>query len=261
MKKEITKLFLEDCLKRELSQEEIAIETGYSRMHIIRCFKKFNLKSIGHLRKKFLDGCEKRFNTKIDLNSHDWKNIQIDYNNLLKLIDIKKKYKISMKSLKKAEEMKFFKFRTKEEESIVKSKRTKGYKHSDESKKKMSVIRKAYLKNTDTPAWKTHEKFKSSPCEWLKSKLKENGIDFLEEFQPLKDVGRFFSLDIAFPSKKFAIEINGRQHYDSDGNLLPYYQNRHDLISSYGWSIWEVRYEHTKNPLFMETVFQKIKDL
>jgi very-short-patch-repair endonuclease len=39
-----------------------------------------------------------------------------------------------------------------------------------------------------------------------------------------------------------ALEINGQQHYNSDGTLKDYYQNRHDLIESKGWQIIEIHY-------------------
>ena len=32
--------------------------------------------------------------------------------------------------------------------------------------------------------------------------------------------GHYFSLDIAFPDIKFAIEVNGNQHYKKDGKLI-----------------------------------------
>jgi very-short-patch-repair endonuclease len=111
------------------------------------------------------------------------------------------------------------------------------------TKQKLSRRRIEYLaSNPSRPAWKTHEKFKSIPCEKWKNYLKSQGIKFVEEFQPLRDLGRFFSIDIAFPDKKIGIEINGGQHYDTHGALKPYYQSRHDLIEGTGWTIYEIPY-------------------
>lgn len=53
---------------------------------------------------------------------------------------------------------------------------------------------------------------------------------------------RHYSIDIAFPDIKLGIEINGNQHYDRKGNLLPYYQERHDLITQAGWKLIELHY-------------------
>ena len=116
-------------------------------------------------------------------------------------------------------------------------------KHTSETKAKLSEIRIKYLaENPDKPAWKTKDKFKSIPCEKVKDELKLLNIPFTPEFMPLLHKKRFFSADITFLDKKIMIEINGNQHFQSDGNLKPYYQNRHDLIEAEGWKIYEVPY-------------------
>jgi hypothetical protein len=113
--------------------------------------------------------------------------------------------------------------------------------HTEETKLLLSKKQNDYLKNNpDKHPWKNNEKFKSVPCENVKDYLKKNNIDFVEEFKPLED--RHFSLDISFPHIMVALEINGQQHYNSDGTLKDYYQNRHDLIESKGWKIIEVHY-------------------
>ena len=48
------------------------------------------------------------------------------------------------------------------------------------------------------------------------------------------------NIDIAFPDIKLGIEINGNQHYNSDGTLKDYYQERHNLIEEAGWKLLEV---------------------
>lgn len=84
----------------------------------------------------------------------------------------------------------------------------------------------------------THKK--SPPCEKLKEYLIANNISFVEEFMPIDD--RLFRIDIAFPDKKIGIEINGNQHYNPDGTLKKYYQDRHDLIEAAGWKIYEYHF-------------------
>lgn len=55
-------------------------------------------------------------------------------------------------------------------------------------------------------------------------------------------VDRAFSIDIAFPDIKIGIEVNGNQHYNNDGSLKQYYQQRHDLIVDAGWTLIELHY-------------------
>jgi hypothetical protein len=114
---------------------------------------------------------------------------------------------------------------------------------SEETKAKISVARKKYLlNNPDKNSWQTRKYHTSIPCEKVKNLLKLKNIDFIPEFQPLLNKGRFFSIDIAFPDKKIGIEINGRQHYDSYGKLLDYYNERHNLIENNGWKLYEIPY-------------------
>lgn len=112
---------------------------------------------------------------------------------------------------------------------------------NEEWKQRISAGRKKFLnENPDQHPWKRKDKFKSKPCEALKSYLKSKGLVFVEEWQPIKD--RFYSLDIAFPDIKLGIEVNGNQHYDRNGKLKTYYQERHDLICSTGWKLIELHY-------------------
>ena len=109
----------------------------------------------------------------------------------------------------------------------------KGIKHSEETKRKLSEIRKKYLaEHPEQHVWKRNDKFVSKPCEYLKQSLRENNISFVEEYSPLPDYN--YSLDIAFPDIKVAIEVNGNQHDNSDGSLKDYYQRRHNIFEAAG---------------------------
>ena len=113
--------------------------------------------------------------------------------------------------------------------------------HTEETKKLLSEKRKLYLKNNpDKHPWKKSTKFKSIPCENLKNILKNKNINFVEEYTPFDDYN--FSVDIAFPDIKVGIEINGNQHYNRDGSLTTYYQNRHNIFENRGWKIFEIHY-------------------
>lgn len=134
-------------------------------------------------------------------------------------------------------------------------------KHTEETKLKLSKIRKEYLlKHPESKVWQTRESKRSIPCEKLKSILKEHNINFISEFEPLLHLGRFFSIDIAFPNLKIGIEINGRQHYDKDGNLSLYYKNRHELIENDGWKLYEIPYhEAFKSEKMLNMIREIIK--
>lgn len=161
---------------------------------------------------------------RIDLTKIDWVKIQSDHDSGLNFCEIVKLHSISKTVLHRASVEGFFR-RNKPINKMTTEKR----KLASERMKKMRAEGIGNL---------THRK--SIPCEELKRNLKEKGFVFSEEFRPLEN--RLFRLDIAFPEKKIAIEVNGNQHYENRGKLKPYYQERHDLIESAGWKLQELHY-------------------
>lgn len=132
-------------------------------------------------------------------------------------------------------------------------------KHKESTKKKLSEIRKKYLKeNPNKHPWKKSDKFISKPCEIFKNILRENKIAFVEEYQPLSD--RFFSIDISFPDKKIGIEINGNQHYDRNGKLKKYYQDRKELIEKQGWKLFEYHYSVAYDEKMCQKIISFLKN-
>ena len=102
-------------------------------------------------------------------------------------------------------------------------------KHTVESKKKISDARRKFLKeNPEKHPWRSKDKFQLQ-------------VSYISEYRPNID-NRFFSIDIALPDKKIALEINGNQHYEKDGSLKPYYKERHDLMVLNGWKVFEIHY-------------------
>lgn len=117
-------------------------------------------------------------------------------------------------------------------------------KFTEQEKKLFSKKRKEWLvNNPDKHPWKRLDKYKSKPCEKIKELLKAHDVEFIEEYNP-NIFNRFFSIDIALPDKKIAIEINGNQHYENNGSLKTYYQERHDLLEKYGWIVFEIHYSN-----------------
>lgn len=155
-------------------------------------------------------------------------------------------------------------------ENIFKTKSCRGRKYcSNECSRKyslttelretLSLKRKNYLENNpDKHPWKNKNKKQSYPCKLFKEELIRQNILFEEELTPIK--GRYFALDIAFPEKRIAIEINGNQHYNADKSLKQYYQKRHDLFELNGWNVIELHYSIAYNYEKMLEVIEKLKN-
>jgi hypothetical protein len=159
--------------------------------------------------------------------------IIIDYNSGISISSLIIKYKSSYSIIKRFLIYNDVHIRSKKE--IIKKP------HSIEVREKISQKRKEFLKeNPDKHPWKNKNKFKSKPCENFKSVLDELGIEYISE-HTISDE-RLFSIDISLPQYRIGIEINGNQHYDSNGLLLRYYQDRHDFLENLGYKIYELHY-------------------
>lgn len=128
-----------------------------------------------------------------------------------------------------------------EHEKICEMKPHGPHKWTDAEKLIISEKRKMYLKtHPDEHPWKRNSKFKSEPCEHLKTFLKTKYV-FEEEYTDER-WNKNYSLDIAFLNKKLAIEVNGNQHYNSNGDLTNYFQKRHNFLINNDWTVLEVHY-------------------
>ncbi len=117
---------------------------------------------------------------------------------------------------------------------------------SDDTKKRMSAARKKWLmENPELHPWRKNSKFISKPCEDLKEYLRGVGISFEEEV--IVSTEKNYSVDILIRDRNLILEINGNQHYDKEGRLLPYYQERHEHIKELGWYIYELHYTMAYN--------------
>ena len=191
--------------------------------------------------------CVENPNRTGNINGIDWRHIQekhntgIFWNNLHKIFN-----NVSKKMLETALKL-----------GLI-TKISHEFHHSDETKKIISEKRKIFLsENKDSHVWKKNEKFKSIPCEYFKNILRENLIDFVEEFPPIDN--RAFSIDVAFPDKKIGIEINGNQHYNKDKTLKEYYQTRQDIIENDGWKLFQIHYSLVYKKEFIFNVIEQLK--
>jgi very-short-patch-repair endonuclease len=191
------------------------------------------------------------------MGKYNWEEIQKFYENGNSLRDIIKEFNCNWGAITKAKKNGLLKTRNKKESGELSQKKTPT-KHSEETKEKISKsIKNFYNENPDKFYWRNKNKHISKPCELFKEKLREKNISFLEEYKVLDD--RLFSADIAFPKNKIIIEINGNQHYDREGKLKPYYQERHDLIEKSGWKVYEYHYSICYKDEIISEIIDKIK--
>lgn len=232
---------LKEWLESGKSMIDISKETGKSLSTVRYWCKKFYLKSqysSFSTEAKLKKSSTKRKTYSRKSKEINWEEIQKFYDNNGTYRTVRDTFGISMATIAKAVKQGLLKTRKCMETRKLLG--IKGTSHTQETKDKMSKIRSQFLKdNPDKHPWRQHDKFKSQPCESLKKFLKELNVNFIEELQGVVD-GRHFSIDIALPDKMIAIEVNGIHHYEPDGSLSPYYQERHDLITSKGWKVYEI---------------------
>lgn len=130
----------------------------------------------------------------------------------------------------------------------------KGKTHTLEVRKRISEGQKKWIKNNPEKHVWNISKNKSAPCEEFKSKLRNLGFQFEEEYMPLFPE-RYFSIDIAFPEIKLGVEINGNQHYYKNGELKEYYKERHFLIEKAGWKLIELPFKEIYKDDIIERLY------
>ncbi len=111
--------------------------------------------------------------------------------------------------------------------------------HSEETKKKISETRKAYLdKNPDkVPYLLNHSSKVSYPEEYF--------IECLKEFPDIQfqyPVSRY-KLDFASPARKLYLEIDGEQHYVSK-KMVKHDEARTFTLEQMGWKGLRIRWAH-----------------
>lgn len=132
----------------------------------------------------------------------------------------------------------------------------KGFKLSEEHKNK---IRESYHKwlEENRDAFLKYSKGQSNVCENFKNVLRQNNIDFVEEYMPYWKE-RLYRLDIAFPDEKIGIEINGSQHYTSSGELTKETLEKQKFFEDRGWKIIQVYYKDAikEKPLCLNDILK-----
>lgn len=179
----------------------------------------------------------------MNLYKYDWNKIKIDYESQMSRRDLRNKYKFQSKHLTQAIK-----------EGLLEKRKTKVI-NSNITRSKISKTIKKYLsENPDKHVWKRSDKFKSKPCEYLKSFLNSKNIKFISEHTVVNN----YSIDIAFPEYKLGLEVNGNQHYDENGKLKEYYIKREKAFNSNGWNLIQIHYKCCYNDNFKNELLNKI---
>jgi very-short-patch-repair endonuclease len=118
-----------------------------------------------------------------------------------------------------------------------------GRKHKQETKDKISKIRRKYLsENPDMVPYKLnhYSKGRSYPERYWKDIFDEAGIDYVEQHQI-----HTYQLDFALVEEKIDIEIDGDQHY-LDQRIVESDKRRDEYLENLGWKIIRVRWSEYK---------------
>lgn len=111
---------------------------------------------------------------------------------------------------------------------------------SEETKQKIREGLQRWKEN-NKEKFIAYSKGQSQVCENFKQYLRNNNIDFVEEYCPYPEE-RLYRLDISWPDEKIAVEINGSQHYDSEGNLNEISLEKQKFFEDKGWKIIQIYY-------------------
>lgn len=263
---DITKELLEHYIGLNYSVRQISKIVKKNKNTITKYLKRYGLKcnykrTINKELSQKMN--EARWGKYKKIEDYNWIEIQSYYDSGVSTYDIMDKYKFNYGLLRKAQGLNLFKVRTAGETMKLTGRGHR--KQSEESKKKISEKRKEWLKNNpDKHPWRKSNKFKSVPCEKLKEFLKLKNIEFIEEYQALRDEGRYYSIDVAFPDKKIGLEVNGNQHYNNDGTLKDYYKERQIFLENAGWKLYQLHYsicfkEGELNKIIPEILSSQIK--
>lgn len=169
---------------------------------------------------------------------YDWDLLQRDYNNGLTLRKLREKYGIAMATLVKAQKNGDIIFRSKSQAvalSAIKNPR----KHTEETKQKISEIRKNYLaKHPEKVPYRLnhHRKGPSYPELYFQKLFEKEQID-LEPEIPYA----IYQLDFANIQKKIDIEIDGDQHY-LDKKIIESDKRRNAVLEKDGWLTFRIKW-------------------
>ena len=124
-------------------------------------------------------------------------------------------------------------------DSIKLSKKLKPFCHSEKTKRKISEIRKEYIKNNPDklPYLSNHRKYGDSyPEQYFETILINNNIIYTKKYRI-----SIYELDFAIVDKKINIEVDGSQHYNNI-KVIESDKRRNEFLKSDGWDIIRINW-------------------
>lgn len=167
----------------------------------------------------------------------DFDKIQIALNNGATWRDLTNQFGICQAAISRAKRDGLIK--TKSMSEAIKLSRVKNpIKHTVATKQKLSEIRKKFLANNPdkVPYLTNHSSKQSYPEAYFAEVFKQEGLEVIPEFKV-----ETFQIDFALPLRKFAIEIDGEQHY-VDARIVEHDKKRTERLSSLGWKVKRIRW-------------------
>ena len=163
---------------------------------------------------------------------YDWNLIQADYESGLTQKEITQKYGVRVAALYKAKKRGDIVFRSRTEAlrlAAIKNPR----KHTEETKKKKSARRTAYLKlhPEKVPCRLNHSSKRSIPELIFEKALKEYGLTNFEPEKPMS----IYQFDFAFPEERIDVEIDGKLHLTDNVKRID--ERRDKWTESIGWRV------------------------
>lgn len=111
----------------------------------------------------------------------------------------------------------------------------KRYKHSEETKQKISRIRREYIKAHPESIISNYSPKESTGERIFREIFDREGIEYIQELKIHK-----YSLDFALFGRKIDFEVDGEQHY-KDEDVMRVDRERTEYLRNNGWIIIRVR--------------------
>lgn len=169
---------------------------------------------------------------------YNWQEIQTYYNQDHTWDDIQKKFGLSIDNILRAKQNGLFISRNHRDANLLAHKlNPDSFKHSEETKQKISVSRKIYLKEhpDKVPYLLNHY---------------SKGDSFAEKFFEKYLVGyvkkhRFetYQLDFANLERKIDLEVDGDQHF-TDKRIVEHDKKRNAFLIELGWTVIRIRWSY-----------------
>lgn len=127
---------------------------------------------------------------------------------------------------------------------------------TNKKRKTQGEKRKKYLKTHKHNWGSIYRNIESLPEKKFKKIIEKYDLKVYQWFKS-DEFERFFEIDFAIPNLKIGYEINGNQHYNTNGTLSKYYKDRHDIIESKGWTLIEIPYLLCFNEKYISKIIEK----